>query len=372
MAFIADELKGLIQSIGDLVRFSRTAAGYSKTTSLTEITKLARVEPLTVVSRDCLTLEYLPDVMQTLLSIFAGYYLQAIALSAKIDNVKVVRLLDRLNPDRDASAFMMESMKDLANLSMESYTYRLPTTRAALEEESIQELERKLPNPKGAVDGDTLKALVESSNLAVGKMINVDLQVGEQRLKIPVTIRLTPASIPNQSILHILAMKTEDNTFVERFHAWRSGRIAFWKDLMLAQDLLDQHQAALMKDEHGVYSEIIRRTNNAKKYGLLDQNPSLSSASNLFILSETTAREVELKLGGKLSNARIHQRAFENTYAMIITVIDRESERVTFYHRGVAMATEVSIRDIKASAKNKGPDIMDIFKSYQLGQNPQL
>lgn len=352
----------LIQIIGDLRNYLLKLTTGVKTISLTEVTKLARVEPMTVVAKDCVSLDYLPDILSSMLNIFVGYYLQAIALSSKIDNVKVIKILDRLNVDRDLNGqiFAMESKKDISNILESQYKYRLPFSNRIATEDSNSE-------DQSATFSQN-KIVTELANLAVGKMVDVKIKTGDQELNIPVNVRLVPATIPMQSIIHILTLKQEDNTFIERFHAWRSGRISLINDLILCQDLIDEHKKALMKDEEGVYSEIIRRVNNSKKYGLLTSNPSLVSASNLFILSEESAKEVELKLGGKLSNARIRQKAFENTYAMIICVIDRDYERVTFYYRGIAQSTEISIAAIKASnSKNKGPDILDVFKSLSQG-----
>jgi hypothetical protein len=162
-------------------------------------------------------------------------------------------------------------------------------------------------------------------------------------------------------------MKTEDQSLTERIHAWRSGRISFWKDLMLCQDLIDESKKAMMEDEAGVYSEIMRRVNNAKKYGILARNPSLVSASNLYVMSENVARSLELKMGGKLANPRIRQRVFDSTYGMIIAVVDRELERVTFYFRGIALPTDSSFKEIKNSNKNKGPEILDVLKALTSG-----
>lgn len=356
----------LLHNIGSMIGFLNKASHTYKTRSLVDVTKMARVEPFTVISKDCLTLEYMPDILQTLLSLFAGYYLQAVSLSAKINNVKVAKILDSLNPDRDAyTAFSFETFREASSMSLEAYKFRLPRSYMPSLEESAAEKEKRLPDPVFSTD-DT-KVVTEVSNLAVGKVLNVSIDAGEEKFTIPVTIRLAAATIPVTSITHILALKTEDNTLVERFHAWRSGRIAFIRDLILCQDLIDEHKKALMKDDNGAYSEIIRRANNAKKYGLMKANPSLVSASNLFVISETAAREVEQKLGGKLSNHNIRNKAFENTYAMIIAVVDRDYERVTFYHRGIAQPTEVSVKDLKAANKKGGPDIMDFLKSYQLG-----
>ena len=136
-------------------------------------------------------------------------------------------------------------------------------------------------------------------------------------------------------MINILASKTEDASLTERYHAWRAGRISFIRDFIFAQDLIDESKRAMIGDETGTIQEIIRRVNNSKRYGLLTQNPSLVSASNIFVFTEATARDLEMKLGGPLKNAKIREKAFNNTYAMIITVIDREREIVTFYIRGI-------------------------------------
>ncbi len=52
---------------------------------------------------------------------------------------------------------------------------------------------------------------------------------------------------------------------------------------------------------------------------------------------------------------------------MIIAVVDREWERVTFYTRGMAAATDLSFKEIKSANKGKGPDILDLMKSFNQG-----
>lgn len=399
--------ESLIQKIGGIPDFIMRLGTNYKTKSLIDVTRVARVEPLTVISRDLIHLEYINEVLQSALSIFSGYYLQAISLSTQINNVKVVRILDRLNPDRHfndlmitAESFykepaitlnMLGHYKENLNISAESYKYRLPTsknTRAV--ENEIKRLNNKsrastefISIPEEVNDGDvdttpngitvrdkTVIQANEVVNLSVGKLLNVEIKVGEDCVTIPVTTRLATATLPNSSILHLLSLKKEDNTLTERFHAWRAGRIELIRDLIFCQDLIDTHKRALMDDESGVYSEIIKRVNNSKKYGILSNNPSLVSASNIFVLSEEVAKELEHVMGGKLANPRVRNLVFENTYAMLIIVIDREYERVTFYTRDVSASTDVSIKEIKASNKNKGPEIGDILKSILAGNAP--
>lgn len=401
-----DGVINIINKVGKSVPYKSLQA--VKPASLVEFTKLARVEPLTVISKDLLTVEYMPDIMQSLLNIFVGYYLQAVAITASIDSVRVIKVLDRLNPDRDpgmvdvigfakdraTNGLGFESHDDNFYLSEENYRFKLPRTNIALEagypktsSTIVQDNDKPITDftkTQHYNTKDNSNTIInEAVNLAVGKYIDVTITAAPTMvstnsdkskvenvpitLKIPVNVRLAPVVVPDFTIDHILTIKRTDNTFVERYHSWRSGRISFIKDLIFCQDMIDAHKKALISDETGTYAEIMRRVSNSTKKGVLTQNPSLSSASNIFIISDEIAKNVEAKLGGKLSNARIRQKAFENTYAMIIAVVDRRFERVIFYYRGIETSTNVSIREIRASNKSKGPDILDVFKALNSG-----
>lgn len=398
---MSSEVVSLLQWIGNAVRTLRNVDAYQKNKSLADVGKLTRVEPLTVVSKDCITLDYLPEIMNTTLNVFSAYYLQAVSIYGQIDSVRIMKILDRLNPDRErvpdylidaaeeqaarngTNTWGFESIHDIPTLVADNYKYKLPkTTSVATEGSLLTTPDQQNPiNVKAGVDGDANKVLSEMSNLAVGKVLDVRIKVGKtgdnipgtkeisgsDTVSIPVTVRLTPALLTNHSILNILTLKSQDNSLVERFHAWRSGRISFIQDMIFCQDLIDAHKKALMEDQEGVYSEIIRRTNNAKVGGLISKNPSLVSASNLFIISEDVAKQVEQKLGGKLSNANIRNLAFDNTYAMLLIVVDREWERVTIYTRGVSVGSSFSVKEIKTISKGKGPDVMDILKAMNMG-----
>ncbi len=352
------------QTVAKLINLMKVSGTYTTTNSLAEVSKLTRVEPLTILSKDLLNLDYMPDVQQTLLNLFCAYYLQAVNIMTKVHHVEVIRLLDRLNPNRDSTGFLLS---ESAKLDTESFKHSLPMS-------NVRSLSMEADVPKNALN--------EISNLAVGKLLNVsvafnsssDAQVGadgkpgkdSSKIDLQIAVRLMASVIPDATIQHLLSFKSEDNSLEERYHAWRSGRISFISDLIFAQDLIDEWRKASMGDNTDTMQEIIRRVNNSKKMGILTRNPSLVSASNIFVISEETARSVESKLGGKLSNPRVRQKAFDNTYAMIIAVVDREYERVTFYTRGLNASTDVSIREIKSSG-SKGPDIGDLLKAMTLG-----
>lgn len=435
------------------------AAG--KSDSLIAYTQVARVEPVVLVDADCLYLESIGQVQQSLLSMVTGYYLQAIAISSTVGKIEVFRHLDRLNPSRNP----MNSAADSAGwlLAQEAYTHRLPvpgdTGRLALEQLALEanhrnnnqnteardalasakfdfdvnnvyyereerkkdSASREAERQERAADAkrnydlnvdkfgqekayrlaqqelqkhglrlqeqkrddtlatssqgfgrDTMGTLRELADLSVGKIFNVELTDGLHSATIPISIRLMASSMPSASLVHILSLGSEDNSVKERYHGWRSGRLSFWKDLVACVDIIDAHRKNLMADKDGVYSNLVKRTRSNQLATLFSGNPSVASSSNIVVISNTTAEELERKINGQLKDFKTREAIFKKTYLMIMAVIDKQWERVTFYYRGINGATEVGVRDLKAANKGSGPDVSDILRAYSLGNSPTL
>ena len=288
--------------------------------------------------------------------------MQAMNILTQVKDVEVVRRLDQLQPNRDATGFLLsESLAKESHFAFEAYKHSLPrdgVTALAMEEDK----------------GTNLNDVV---NLSVGKMINIEITVPGANadakpvtVRIPVNFRLMTSSIPTGSLVRLLTHSTDDNSLVERFHAWRAGRISFIKDLIFCQDLIDEYRSAAINDKTNTLGQIVARVNANKRFGLLTKNPSLASASNIFVITEENAKEVEAKLGGKLANPATRAKVFENTYAMILAVVDREWNRVTYYIRGCEASSDFSFKEIAAASKTKGPDVMDMMRA--LTQRSQL
>lgn len=348
--------------------FKTNVAAHLTDSSLTSITKLTRAEPLTIISNDCANLEYLPDLLNTVASIYSGYFLQAVAMMTRVKDIEVIRLLDRLNPDRDSTGFLLQgrmATENVDNLLVSSYKYSLPTRR-------IMAVEQDRP----MIDRENQKTIYETANMAVGKLLNVRISVGGEEggecktVDIPVSVRLSPAMLNEESLVHIFTHRKEDTGIVERYHSWRAGRISLIRDMIFCQDLINEYRRAAIKDKTGTLSEIVRRVNNARSFGLLTKNPSLAVASNIYILSKASAQAIEAKTGERFDNPKGREKILENTYAMVIAIVDDEWEQVTFYFNGIAYPSKLKINAMKSANKGKGPDVSDVMKSLLEGRAP--
>jgi hypothetical protein len=352
--------------------FKSNVASHVTDTSIAQLTKLTRIEPLTVISQDCSNLDYLPDVLNNLSSVVAGFYLQAFAILTQVNNIEVVRILDRLNPSRDGTGFLLQgrmSTESVDNQFVSSYKYALPTGRLMAGEAADND---------SILDKGQVKTIYETASLAVGKLLNVPITIPAdagrpaQTFNIPVNVRLSPTIMNTESLGYLFTHRKSDESFVERIHSWREGRISLIKDVIFAQDLIREYRRAAMKDKSGVLNEIVRRVNNNRFFGLLTKNPSLATVSNLYVLSKSTAQGIEAKIGCRFNDPNGRAKILKDTYAMVVAVVDTESEWITYYFDGIAQPLSISVRALKSSNKDKGPDIGDIMRSLLDGRAPSF
>jgi len=354
----------LVQRIADVWR-------EAKSDSLIDYTRVARVEPLCMVDNDVILSTAISETMQSMLSLFTGYYLQAVALSATIGRIDVMRHLDKLNPNRNPADNIGQAATWM--MGLESYKHRLPTLDNCINSQG-EAVSLEAYNEDQSVDfgKDMIATVKEASNLSVGKLVNVELTDGNNKGTIPISFRLMAAAMRTPDLLKIFTIGTEDTSMKERWHSWRSGRIEFIKDLCLCVDLIEAHRKNLASDKDGIYTSIINRNRKNQLSTILSGNPSVATASNLVITSTDTIGQLELMINGKWENFRVREKVFAKTFLMIVAVIDKQWDRVTFYHRGLPHGTDISLSDMKASNKGSGPDVGEILKAYQLGSTPSL
>lgn len=374
-----DTALGLVQRLPDLLRSANSE-------SLVEFTKPTRVEPIVLMDDKVVNISFIGDVLQSLNSQFAAYYLQAVALSVNVGNVDVIRLLDRVNPNRSLSDSAVDGIRNIglrgSMESEEAYAFKLPVPgesagAAAFGIESAWKTDRQLDEEgderQGLSDtGKSVEMAREVTNLSVGQLLEVEVESGGQKATFPVAVRLVTTSAPPEGIVHTLSVGQKNNSAKERFHAWRSGQLHFVRDLVLCQDLIDAHKDALLKDNSGIYTSSIKRRRKNRLSSILSGSPSVATASNLIVMADSTRKQVEREIGGRLKDFRTREKVFKETYAMIMVVIDPDWEQVTFYHRSIDQATELSASDLKSQKGGKGPDVGEILKAYQLGNGPNL
>lgn len=322
--------------------------------SLPEYTSSTRLNPIVLVDR---SITVLPDdvqqnLMQTLSSIYAAHYLQAVAVSVNVMGVNTISLLDKFSTDRDAGRVLARTAANIAG-GMESMD--LPLFTVSQEDYSQKELN-------------------EQVNLAVGRLMHVKIGVGDKSTTIPVSLVLNPKIVNSDSIPRVLAMTSEDTSMKGRYHKWRSGEIESFVDYLFGLDLLEKDRKALVNDEADIY-----KTARSRRFkSIIDQvvsggDKSVNTASTMAIITQAAAEELEVALKGKLKSGRTRMEYFKTTHSMLLCVVDSRKERLTIYQRGIDNYGTYTFADIQKHGSNAGSmDINAILKAYKLGEAPSL
>lgn len=376
-------------SVATLV--DRLAKGM-QVSSLVDVSRPARVAPLVLMEDSLRHCEDISSVLQTICSIFSGYYLQAFNLVASPNRVETLRVLDSLNPHRGGGSMVGEDGRTPISINLSAVK---GTATNMIGNESY----RLMTASQEAGEDKPATALYEQQNLAVGKLLCLDLETNmidvartavtsdkDSAKQTRVTVTETPRStsqkvyvmvtvspiLTRQDYLVGLYGKINRPTGLsDRWQLFRSGALRF-RELMTGSDIIDQHRKLLATDDSRLY-ERMRNTRKKNAMAAIKTGiASMADCSNITIISSETEKQIARELNGKLSSPRVRNIIFEATYLMLLVVVNENFGQVTIYTRGIADPIVASIRDLKTYERNKGPDITEILATYVKATAPTL
>lgn len=217
------------------------------------------------------------------------------------------------------------------------------------------------PTPSSVRVGN-LKQAYASGDLFVGKVVDVTIKINRETMTIPITFSVSSVPLPSDTLLTMLANKKQE-TMVEKWHGWKSGRLEFWRDIMFNQKLVEEHERALMYDKTGTYAEIHARASKNAAAAVLSQQPSLATASNIYIIADTTVDLLKRRSGVDITIAKQRQGLFDRTMASIIVVMSNRYEMCTIYENGQDRGVMVAYSQIPKLGGKKDDDVTDVLKT---------
>lgn len=367
MAKTVDREPTLLETIFDVIRLSKSTTGNM---SLIDITKFTRVEPIAIVNKDLVKVKEYNNILNGIMNIYLGYYIQAVQmLSVSYTDAKVLKTLDSVSPDR---SFIVESMDLTKTITLEDSLFRLPGVRGDEDESDVKQ--------QGLSIADKVQYLDKIQ--AVGKSVELKFIINDssddnthklemKEITIPVRVRMLTNLTEGSVLVSILASNEEDITFTSRFKDVITGRIRFFKDFIMAQDLIKKQKKILFKEGADAYNEILKRYNNSAMLTILNRgNVGYGKISSVYVMTEEDDVNLKKTFGSGLASTKIRETVFNNSLAMIIAVVDREWERVTIYVKdtpGSSTLTFLEFRNTKDA--DFGAQMADIVKAMQLGNS---
>ena len=356
--------------------------------SLSEYTAASRVSAYTLIDRQLLgTMDpkKMNSLLQTVLSLYAGFYLVGINMAMQVGNVKVMRLLDQFNGNSDlvsaaGNSIWWSNEEAGTTVYNNDPVYINPNSRRlpgfssyhpALEEFGTDEVIRG--SSRVTEIDKTIQKITDESSLVVGKILDVKLVQGDCSITMPVQISLSPKTMDSESIVIATQFQTQDKTIAGRYHKWRAGELKFFTEYLLALDLVGLDRKAQLADQSGILTGLRSKRSKGILATVIRGYASPNTISAILIVTKDTAKSMERAISGNFKDYTTRTKYFGGNCLMTLIIVDTMMERFTVYQRGINDYQDYTFDDIKAAGKQANSvDIEGILKAYTAGNTARL
>ena len=336
-----------------------------------------------------------PEILKFCTNIYIGYYLQAVALLNTIGDVSVRQVLDRLNTNRSISSNAKDTVEWIAQESFLDYP-KFDFAKKVVSLEAFGDIVSKVKgkvvdNVKTMDDGTPMKKdgdvknggqsaengsagewMADAPTLAQGKIFDVKIQNGGATASIPVTVRLNPVSVNREMLKSMYARANQNNSFWNRLRRWKDGELETLSDMIFCNDIIADHARLIKQDKLKLTEQLEKKRRANKISTLLTQKTSLATASTISLISKASLPEIELAVGGRISDFKVREDIFARSGLIMLLVVDDMYETVTIYYRGQNRGMELTFGECKSVSKGNGPNVMEILRAFQAGQTPNI
>jgi len=370
---LGESLLSVTGKLGDLIR-----AGNAN--SLTEFTQSAHILPVFLMDSSVALMTEAEAIIGGVLNYYAACYLMAAQMSVNIGDINVTRQLERLNTRRSP----LNAGIGMANtlLHMESYTNGLPNPKQAKLVENLEGIKFESKDSEtgmGAQDettAQTARGVIDrieaNSKLSIGKTLEVNWESNGHRGTVVVSLRPSIQTTSDASMTNILSIGTKNLEFKERMHGIKSGTLHWFYDGVLAMDVIKEMRKARIQDNTGYYADALARHRKNKISSIISLNPSVAQLSSVFIISAETARDLEVRTNLNLKKFKDRQKMFENSFGMVLVVVDKAWKNCKIYSHGIQDYTTVSFSQLDGVSKGKGGDIKEMLNALMLSDAPRF
>ena len=367
----ANTVVDLITKFGDLWQ--------DKADSLPEFNSNTRNDFITLVETRISDMPEMRDILGIANTLVSSYYLSSLSQIIGIPGVNIGRTLDKVAVKRDPVKGAVAGGVGLMRfLGAESITGTLGAPDAFipyLMTESYRDPSEGVNRPDGPTGaqmgrGDYNKVLSTNDDLSTGKTFEFVVERDGNSVPVNLTVALAVSLIDPDSLKSVMGVSGMSMLFEERTIKAKSGDLKWLRDIVFSRDLIDEMRKNRHRDKTGFYKKVLGRRSSNWLAGLLSMNWSVNNASSIIVASQETVDELEVELGGPLSDFEIRSRVFKDTLTMLIFVVDQRWEQVTIYHRGIDTATEVPFKDLRRSKGGNNMDVDEVIRAYNAGSAP--
>lgn len=327
------------------------------TTSVAKSAGRAIINPMVVVERPLLHQEYMNELLTIIQLRDVMNVLIHLSLQGEVGGVKIARLLESINPSR-AGLLSLSGLEDFGGSSI------LPPI-AGNEAVIVKSTEE---TDSVGIDTKLQNTLNEYSPLALGKVVNAEVTIDGKKSVFPLIFRQIPTPADTKNIENVFTVARPDDGLGMRILMTKTGEITP-SQFLSGSDLVKREFNIRKNDLTGYYEEAQERAKKNKMEAIRTGVASMNTMANAFVISSDTARQIELDIGLRFSDASSRDRIFKKTVANTIVVVNESRGVFTFYTHGQNMP-EVFTRSeikVKSSKDTSSTSLQDLLKLFNGG-----
>ena len=367
-------------------------------TSLTEFAKQSMINSRVYIEKNLATDEILTPLMQNIMSLYCGLVFTAVNLNQNICGSKTVR--DISSTVSSAEAFDARQKSNTFNSTMSLMkNYFVGSNKDNLLNRPYASMKRNDANNANRtqiisdnrqdnrdyststkIDLKTNSVIdpePKSVSLPSGRILNIPMLTdGKSTFNLQLLIQLFPFFIETDVAQEFINLNFTPS-FWRRFTQFQAGEISFFKDFIFSCDLREKRMKALIKDKTGGLADMINKQKNAVASHWMNfiRKPGtekINIASTILILNKNSVDKALNKNGIDLKSSSNRRKFFENSYCMMLVVVDQMYNEVDIYYNGIEAVSTFKYEQIKRESKKDSTDLVSIMKSYAQGLAPKF
>ena len=185
----------------------------------------------------------------------------------------------------------------------------------------------------------------------------------EHTIVMPLIIKAHVIITNNNGLMTMLAPSSRDKEFSYRLDEYRAGAISL-SELIFCTDLIKQYKKNKINDKDKLLDIInSRRLSSTVTAGMLKGIQGYEKNFNMLIVSSDDKVRLDKYIGGDTKNEKYKQELLEKAYALSMTVVDPDYERVIIQVRDIRGDTNVGFKTISKRKDKDNSGLEEMFKS---------
>jgi len=321
------------------------------TSSLSQYTKPTNIMSRLYIEQSIVNDEVIPPLISMLHQSYVGYVFSAVQLNQLVDGTRTVRdILQLISTE--------EYVDSVELIKSEFGKTNLDKVVTGIEEQSFQ-LEK----------GET--------KLLTGKLIDIDIKVGKDKITMKIRVQLIPRFIPTEVAKGFIDLNF-DPPLGRRWKQMRAGEISFISDFIAARDLVARHKKSLSKDKDGVLLGMFETQRNSLSKYLLQlvgiTPPRMNVANSVLIITKGTFDKACNDNSVNFELPAMRNKFFGKSFMMCVAVVDPLYHQVEIFYHGIDESGEYTYNLLAKGAGGGGDkfDLKTIMSTFAAGRPPSF